>query len=613
LIVEKNYIFEPKMNQEQKECLSFCLRLVDEQPSDFRVLRQALQGAVYLCRLNEQSYALTAEKLLKVVATPQQYRSNPRRYAVRAIGSLACLPRPSQNNSQIPIVDSQQPNAPSYSNAHANVNINAIASSCSLDADDQLQRDGVVIPAMKLLQQMVQKRAEGSQYVRKAAVTALSRIGRRYPSLQSHSIRELMRTSGSNASLPEVVRCAAIVGLGRLAQSDAELRCECAPALFERARNGKAYMIRAAAMQAIGQACCPVGDVANDPLLEERCFALACAFLQDGGAERHVLADPAAWNSGELYMTQRAAMRALGLLVRSSPDKWWPRVLPLVGRTLLEHRCHALVKSAALAALGQLGYYMARANVHFEHVQRIVYMFADKSANDMLASSAAHALVKFALAHAGDSLRAAGAIVRRKLFARGSRLDDVPEVDLQHYLRTYAMLVCGVYTPTLRYCSSVVAVSAEGQVSLSFASSSSSPLSTPVRSVPTTLSSSLAIRNVQHAIEDDPAVVACVLFADVDDAKRLPYARLRGAAVFAIVKSAQPTIAGASFVAAVANLVDLTLAASTLNTQLPTSIRFALHSETSLRSEIVALAHELGRISPRRCVYVDELEALFTR
>lgn len=176
----------------------------------------------------------TLPYILKVIQDPETYRSNPRRYAVQSIGSVT------------------------------------------------YHEQALIEPSIQLLLQLVKRGTETSQFVRKAAYIALSRIGRRYPSFQPILLPYFMYPF-QHPMTKESVKWGVVIGLGKMAQSNAQLRVNVTRECFTLCSD-PAFRIRWAAIKALGHMCCAIGEAKPDERLEQVTFDIACAFLTHGGS-----------------------------------------------------------------------------------------------------------------------------------------------------------------------------------------------------------------------------------------------------------------------------------------------------------------------------------------
>ena len=176
----------------------------------------------------------TLPYILKVIQDPETYRSNPRRYAVQSIGSVT------------------------------------------------YHEQALIEPSIQLLLQLVKRGTETSQFVRKAAYIALSRIGRRYPSFQPILLPYFMYPF-QHPMTKESVKWGVIIGLGKMAQSNAQLRVNVTRECFTLCCD-PAFRIRWAAIKALGHMCCAIGEAKPDERLEQLTFNIACAFITHGGS-----------------------------------------------------------------------------------------------------------------------------------------------------------------------------------------------------------------------------------------------------------------------------------------------------------------------------------------
>jgi hypothetical protein len=135
---------------------------------------------------------------------------------------------------------------------------------------------------MQMNIQLVERRIENSQFVRKAAFVALSRIGRRYPQFQDQLIPVFFRFANEPHAKDSIL-WGALIGLGRMSQSNALLRSQVVPLLMQ-ACSSPSTRVRWAGIRGLGHASCPIGNVVNDEAVEELCFEQCKRLLKNGGA-----------------------------------------------------------------------------------------------------------------------------------------------------------------------------------------------------------------------------------------------------------------------------------------------------------------------------------------
>jgi hypothetical protein len=219
---------------EVTKAYEFCVSIIDNPPEEYRIVKQAVLGLIHLSSRRPELRQKALPYILKVIQDPITYRSNPRRYAVQSLGSVTY-----------------------YDSA-------------------------MIEPAIQLLVQLVRKHTETSQYVRKAAFIALSRIARRYPAFQSIILPPFewaLRNPGTRDS----VKWGVVIGLGKICQTNAQLRSKfCDEAMFY--CTHQAFRMRWAGIKALGHMCCCLGETQPDESLEERVFDIACDLLQHGGS-----------------------------------------------------------------------------------------------------------------------------------------------------------------------------------------------------------------------------------------------------------------------------------------------------------------------------------------
>lgn len=139
----------------------------------------------------------------------------------------------------------------------------------------------------------------------------------------------------------------------------------------------------------------------NDEILEEKCYEHALQLLKHGGVEdlipkAHL--EPEDWKRDELYLSQYAATQALGLLLRSNPDKWWSRLSPVFGEILLNPKFASMTKAMVMLTYGKIGYYMTPENPYFTAITDLLFELTTNE-NVLVAEPATYGLCNFSLAH----------------------------------------------------------------------------------------------------------------------------------------------------------------------------------------------------------------------
>eukprot|EP01103_Thecamoeba_quadrilineata_P000795 TRINITY_DN1069_c0_g2_i1.p1 TRINITY_DN1069_c0_g2~~TRINITY_DN1069_c0_g2_i1.p1 ORF type:complete len:1230 (+),score=233.00 TRINITY_DN1069_c0_g2_i1:59-3748(+) len=389
------------------ESIRVCFNIIDHPPAEYRIVKQCIQALVYLAACRKHLLPIVMLKMLQVIQDPTVYRSNPRRYAVRSIGHLT-----------------------SY-------------------------EQELTIPAIELLTKLAKRENENSQYVRKASFCALSRIGRKYPAFQEYMIPLFMDHYKNKKEKASIV-WGVLIGLGRMAQSNSLLRKECAKIWFECCHHPN-FKLRWAAIKGIGHACCTVGNVTNDKILEQMCYHLGLELLKTGGCEfgkkPYIEGEPDPWKNEEVYLVQYGAMQALGLLLRSNPDEWWPILSPIFGEVLLNKRYAAMVKASVLLTYGKVAYYMAPDNPFIEALKDLLFELI--TYDNILVSEPAHySLCNFALVHE-DLYPIVKRIFNEKI---GNNVADSSDHVKLYFLRSWCKLISRDYHPVLNQCSDVVAL-----------------------------------------------------------------------------------------------------------------------------------------------------------
>ncbi|KAL0225073.1 hypothetical protein RCL1_002985 [Eukaryota sp. TZLM3-RCL] len=403
------------------EVFRLCCSLIQNPPENYKVVKQAIQALMYLTTGKPEIVPAVLAQLLHVIQ--KHTRSNPRRWAVRSLGTLA---------------------------AHD---------------------PSIVYQVMDLLILLLSRQNEQSQYVRKAAFCALSRIGRKYPHLQPQIIPLFFQHYRNPRSQISTV-WGALIGLGRMSQSSALLRSQMAPEWLSIAEDHRRHFrLRWACLKALGHGVCPVGNVDSDPLLEERVFEVCKAELDPKPTE-NLSPDP--FIEAECYLVQYPAAQALGLLLRSQPDKWWPRISPIFAIILQNKRFAAIVKSAVILNFGKLSFFSQPTNPFFKPILNVLFSLAQHS-YILVSEPAIFALTNFSLTHPNYNnlyLRTR-LLLLKNLFPNNPpsspvspNISSVPFEILEYFLATWGRHVSRNYVPNIADCSSVVAIETHGQASL---------------------------------------------------------------------------------------------------------------------------------------------------
>jgi len=195
----------------------------------------------------------------------------------------------------------------------------------------------------------------------------------------------------------------------------------------------------------------------NDPNLEQITFQYAIEFLKFGKladdstpfSAEGTSEDP--WKTEEVYLAQYAAVGALGLLLRSNPDEWWPKVSPVFAEVMVSSRYAAMVKASVMLTYGKLSFYMAKDNPYYTALQELLFTVCTYD-NVLISEPACYALVNFALTH-DEMYPKVKAIMRQNLGGGLSKADDNA---LLYHLKSWCKLLAKKYIPVLNLCSTVV-------------------------------------------------------------------------------------------------------------------------------------------------------------
>eukprot|EP00741_Cyanophora_paradoxa_P000628 tig00000430_g604.t1 len=389
--------------QEVEEAFETCIRLIDHPPAEYRIVKQAIMGLTHIVTVDDDLRARGILKIMQLVqADPATYRSNPRRFAVRSLGWLTYFD------------------------------------------------ESMVVPAVQLLVDKMSREHEPSQYVRKGVFCALSRIGRKYPNLQEYLV-PLFKQRWQDPKEKSSILWGVLIGLGRMAQTNARLRCEFAKDWIKACRS-RDFHIRQAGIRGLGFAVCNAGNVKSDPALAIKCYLLCRELLRTGGMPELIeewdgSADKDPFKREEVYMVQYGALQALGHLLRSDPDEWWPRMSEVFAEVLQNARYAAMVKASALLTFGKLAYFIAADNPFLAPIKELLYKLSEME-NILVSEPAIYALTNFALAHP-DMYPRLRTLLEGKI--GGSSVGRASEHALLYFLKTWCKLVSREYRPILNH------------------------------------------------------------------------------------------------------------------------------------------------------------------
>eukprot|EP01130_Rhizamoeba_saxonica_P012750 TRINITY_DN5413_c0_g1_i1.p1 TRINITY_DN5413_c0_g1~~TRINITY_DN5413_c0_g1_i1.p1 ORF type:complete len:859 (-),score=156.03 TRINITY_DN5413_c0_g1_i1:683-3259(-) len=406
------------------EAYRLCFQIIDNPPPEYRIIKQAIQGLVHLSATQKHLRPLVILKLLEVVRDPTTYRSNPRRYAVRSFGYLT------------------------------------------------YHDEDLIVPSIKMLLQLVDRKKENSQYVRKAAFCALSRIGRKYPVFQKLLI-DLHKDFFASPHEKISVKWGVLIGLGRMAQSNSLLRSQFAPEWIKCCYDIN-FRIRWAGIKGLGHAVCPIGNVVNDEVLENQCFNIARDLLRHGGEPTvsSLYADipigqpipielQEHWKNDKVYLVQYGAISALGFLLRSNPDKWWNILSPIFTEILVNPNYAAIVKCSVMLTYGKIAYCMKSDNAYFQGLKDLLFELSTYD-NILVSEPATYALCNISLAHE-ELYPLVKSMIKDKIGT--DNLFNASEHALTYYLKTWCKLIAKDYNPVLNLCSTVISTHTSDKIS----------------------------------------------------------------------------------------------------------------------------------------------------
>lgn len=370
------------------------------------MVKQAILGLVHLSSRREDLKSKTVLKILQVIRDSNTYRSNPRRYAVQSLGTITYY-------------------------------------------DEQF-----ILPSMNLLEELTKPTGENSQYVRKASFVALSRIGRKYPAYQERIV-PIFIANLRDEKLKTSVAWGVIIGLGRMAQSNADIRRVFSNEFLSLCSH-KNMRMRWAGIKALGHACCPIGNVPFDDQLSELCFEYATILLKFGtyNDTHNKPVDPETWKKEDVYLVQYAATQALSLLLRSQPIKWWDRIAPIFGEILLNPNYAAMIKATVMIAYGKITHFMTKDNPYYEGIKNLLFELSSNQ-NILVAEPATYGLCNFALAHK-EMYNTVKNLIAKKI---GMPLQTADSRNLLYYIKTWCKIISRNHNPTINNLSSTPFVS----------------------------------------------------------------------------------------------------------------------------------------------------------
>jgi len=419
--------------KEIEEAFQVCTSIIENPPNESRIVRQAIQGATHLCACRADFRSVLVSKLLQVIGDPYTYTSMLRRYAIKCLASLS-----------------------------------------RFDAQ-------FTVSTVLLLLHLIKRENEKNQSIRKGAICALSRIGRKYPVIQEILVPIHLEYYRSPNETTEI-KCEVAVGFGRFAQSNTSLRSLFAEEWLQCCRS-KEMRVRIAGIKGLGHAVCSMGNVLNDESLEAKCFEVAVELLQgsddtlpnalsiDNQAlqlsassqreppnsistfvkDKTLQAITDQKKAEKAHILQYAAAQALGLLLRAYPNKWWPKIAPVFQEILSNPNYNVLVKTIVIRSYGKIAYYVTPHSPHFNSLKDLLFELSEYKHN-LIAEAAACSLCDLGLAHP-DLYDRVKEFFKKKM---RSPLSKSSEYVHYCYLKMWCKLLARDYQPLINLCSCAI-------------------------------------------------------------------------------------------------------------------------------------------------------------
>ncbi|GAM19455.1 hypothetical protein SAMD00019534_026300 [Acytostelium subglobosum LB1] len=311
--------------------------------------------------------------------------------------------------------------------------------------------ESLVNQTITFLAKILEFKGENLQYLKRVCIGALGRIGRRYPVYQNTLLIPMLeRYFDANISSQDVV-CAILVTFGRFSQTNSELRVMCMSRWLEAIDNTH-HLFKSAGIHSLGYASCPTANVVNDKEIEALCYSKAIGLLQYHKMEDYKGDDESdPWKKEEVYQVQVAATKALGLLARSNPNEWLPKLAKIFKAILSSPRYQGAVKAAVLYIYGQVTYYLNSTSSPYFTPLKVLLFELSADDNPTVSAPSCYALSKFGLSHETNYLEVK-TILRMKI----ANIQQAKPETLVNYLKTWCKIVSKTYRPILNQCSSII-------------------------------------------------------------------------------------------------------------------------------------------------------------
>lgn len=150
-------------------------------------------------------------------------------------------------------------------------------------------------------------------------------------------------------------------------------------------------------------------------------------------------------------MVQYGCVQALGLLLRSNPNKWWPSISPIFNQILANANHANIVKCSVISTYGKVAYYIKPENPYFSVLKQIlVTLSIEHDPNSDVTMAALSALTSFSLAHQFMYQE-----VKRMISDKiGGTIISATQEALTHYLKIWCRLLSKDYFPVLNLTTS---------------------------------------------------------------------------------------------------------------------------------------------------------------
>eukprot|EP01126_Amoeba_proteus_P067061 TRINITY_DN9827_c0_g1_i1.p1 TRINITY_DN9827_c0_g1~~TRINITY_DN9827_c0_g1_i1.p1 ORF type:complete len:392 (+),score=90.83 TRINITY_DN9827_c0_g1_i1:177-1178(+) len=104
------------------------------------------------------------------------------------------------------------------------------------------------------------------------------------------------------------------------------------------------------------------------------------------------------WKREDIYLVQYPATQALGLLLRSNPNKWWSHISPIFSDILVNPNHAAMVKCCVISTYGKIAHYMLPESSYYYPIRDLLVGLSRHN-NLLVSKPAIIALCDFSLVH----------------------------------------------------------------------------------------------------------------------------------------------------------------------------------------------------------------------